>query len=95
MYTLVINLIIRRWSFNDWYGATEILVAKAHFALTIALHEIHLSYRLFNKFKTRSTVIFLDAPIDDSHCLIYIMYLVLVLSRNDTFNILIVVLLLL
>lgn len=75
LYTLVINLMLSRWSFNDWYGATEILVVKVHFALTIALYEIHLSYRLFKKFKTRSTVMFLDAPINDSHCLIYMLYL--------------------
>ena len=31
---------------SDWYGATVILVPEAHFALTIALHETTLSYRL-------------------------------------------------
>ena len=36
LYTPVINLIIIRWSFSNWYGDTAILADKAHFALTIA-----------------------------------------------------------
>ena len=84
----MINLIIIRWSFSDWYDATVILAAKAHFALTIALHETPFAYRLLKKCKTCSIVMSLDIPINDSHCLIYILYLVLVLSLNDAFNIL-------
>ena len=44
LYTPVINLIISGWSFSDWYGATVILVAKAHFALTIAQYLYHIDY---------------------------------------------------
>ena len=35
---------------SNWYGAIVIVVAKVHFALTIALYEIPLSYRLLKKF---------------------------------------------
>ena len=91
LYTPVINLIISGWSFSDWYSATAILVAKANLAITIVLYETPLSYRLLKKFKTCSIVMSLVVPINDSHCLIYMLYLVLVLSRNDAFNILTVV----
>ena len=91
LYIPVINLIISGWSFSDWYVATVIVLAKAHFAVTIALYEILSLYRLFNKFKIRSIFISLVAPINNFHCLIYMLYLVLVLSRNDAFNILKVV----
>ena len=91
LYAPVINLIISGWSFSDWYSVTVILVAKAHFALTIALYEIPLSNRLLKKFKASSIIMSLVVPINDSHCLIYMLYLVLVLSRNDAFNILTVV----
>ena len=80
--------MISGWSFSDWYGATFILVAKAHFTLTIAQYETPSSHRLLKKFKTYSIVMSLVVPINDSHCLMYMLYLVLVLSRNDAFNIL-------
>ena len=91
LYIPVINLIISGWSFSDWYVATVIVLAKAHFAVTIALYEILSSYRLFNKFKICSIFISLVAPINNFHCLTYMLYLVLVLSRNDAFKILKVV----
>ena len=92
--TPVINLIISGWSFSDWYGATVTLLPKAHFAITKALYEIPLSCRLLKKFNTCSIAMSLVVPINDSHCLIYMLYmlhLVLVLSRNDAFNILTIV----
>ena len=84
----MINLITIRWSFSDWYDATVILASKAHFALTITLYKTPLSYRLLRKCKTCSIIVSLDIPINDFLCLIYILYLVLVLSLNDAFNIL-------
>ena len=90
LYTPVINLIISGWSFSDWYGATVIPVAKTHFALTIALYETPLSYRLLKKFKN-----LFNSYASSCTCkrfpLIYILYIVLVPSRNDAFNILTVV----
>ena len=75
LFNPMINLIISGWSFSDWYGATVILVAKAHFALTIALYEIPLSNRLLKKFKICSIVMSLVVPINDFHCQIYMLYI--------------------
>ena len=90
-YTPVINLIMSGWSVSDWYGAIVILIAKIHFALTIPIYETPLWHRFLKKFKTRSIVMSLVVTINDSHCLIHMLYLVLVLSSNDVFNILTVV----
>ena len=65
--------------------ALVILVAKAHFALTTALYETLRSYRLLKKFKKLSSY----AP--NFHCLIHMLYLVVVLLRIDVFRILTVV----
>ena len=87
----MIKLIRSGKPFSNWYGATVILTVKARFALTIALYETPLSYRLLKKFK----ICLIAVPINDSHYLICMLYSVLVLSRNDAFNILTVVSLLL
>ena len=57
LYTPAINLIIDAWSFSDWYGATVILLARAHFLSNKSretLCEKPLSHRLLKKFKTCS-----------------------------------------
>lgn len=70
---------------NDCY---VIMVAQIHFALTIALQDTPLSYKLFKKFNTCLIVMLLVVPIKDPHCLKYMPYLVLVLLRTDALNIL-------
>ena len=95
LYTPAINLIIDAWSFSDWYGVTVILLARAHFLSNKSretLCEKPLSHRLLKKFKTCSVVIMsLFVPINDSDCLINVLYLVLVISRNYAFDVLTVV----